>query len=114
MRVLWERGPGAVRAVWAVLNNERPLAYTTVMTVLSRLTEKGLVARDSTERPYRYRAAKSPEEFMAAVSSQRVDEVVSDFGEMAIAQFVARLKRLDPDRLKLLLKAFEDEPEEGA
>lgn len=37
----------------------RPLAVTTVLTVLSRLEKKGLVARERTSRPHRYRAVTS-------------------------------------------------------
>lgn len=110
MRVLWEQGPSTVRDVWAVLNADRPLAYTTVMTILSRLTEKSMVERDGKARSYCYRAAQSPEEFLAGISSQRVDEVMSDFGELAIAQFVQHLKQVDPERLRLLLRALEEEP----
>ncbi len=114
MGVLWERGPSTVRDVWEVLNTARPLAYTTGMTILSRLAEKGIVERESTGRSYRYHAAKTPDELLAGISLRRVEEVVSDFGEVAIAQFVDRMKRLDPDRLKELLRATEDMPEGGA
>ena len=56
MRVLW-RGPATTAEVHQALQAERPLALTTVATLLSRLEQKGAVAREAGPRPFRYRAA---------------------------------------------------------
>ncbi|MDP8957433.1 MAG: BlaI/MecI/CopY family transcriptional regulator, partial [Actinomycetota bacterium] len=60
MRVLWKaRRPLAVRDVLATLNEERsvPLAYTTVMTVMARLADKGILRRQRGGRSFLYKAA---------------------------------------------------------
>lgn len=55
MEVLWGAdAPMSVADVHAILNVERPLAYTTVMTVLDRLAKKGLVTRELVARAWRY------------------------------------------------------------
>ena len=59
MTHLWQTGTGTVAQVLAAANtgDARPLAYTTVMTVLVRLHEKGLVARVREGRQFRYAPA---------------------------------------------------------
>lgn len=52
MRVLWKQPGASVAQVRAAL--QRPLAYTTVMTVLERLSAKGVVARRKQGRAYSY------------------------------------------------------------
>ncbi|MGW7595755.1 BlaI/MecI/CopY family transcriptional regulator [Streptomyces asiaticus] len=103
MRVCWEaQAPVTVRAVLDRLNEgrERPLAYTTVMTVMTRLTEKGLLARAIQGRGYAYTAAVADE---AAIA---VREVLRAHGDAAVAHFAAEAS-LDPqlrDRLRRLLE----------
>lgn len=85
MAVLWDADSAmTVREVLQRINAERshPLAYTTVMTTLARLSSKGLVRRAREGRGYRYAAAVSD---TAAVA---VRSVVRDFGDAALAHFI--------------------------
>jgi predicted transcriptional regulator len=63
LRVLWERGPSAVRDVLDRLNEQRPepLAYTTVLRFLQIMTEKGLVVRAEGERGHIYQPSAPAE-----------------------------------------------------
>ncbi len=66
MALLWRRsGPVSVREVQESLNADRPLAYTTVMTVLDRLAKKGIVGRELEGRAWLYRAAVSRADLLA-------------------------------------------------
>ncbi len=56
MKALWESGELSVRAVRDHLAPRRPLAYTTVLTVLDRLARKGVVARRKVGRAHLYHA----------------------------------------------------------
>jgi len=56
LKVLWERGPSTVRDVMGVLNQDRPRAYTSVMSLLNVMTDKGLVVREPQGRAFVYRA----------------------------------------------------------
>jgi predicted transcriptional regulator len=105
MQAVWKAdGPVSVREVLARLNRRRSplLAYTTVMTVMSRLASKGVLTREVDGRGYRY-AAALPDEAAIAVR-----EVVRDFGEAAIAQFVDEA-RADPKLLRRLQKLLGDD-----
>ena len=54
LNVLWERGPCSVRQVMETLNRRRRRAYTSVMSLLGVMTEKGLLKRKLRGRGYLY------------------------------------------------------------
>src|SRR6476620_6813209 len=58
LKILWDRGPSTVRDVMNVLNEARPRAYTSVMSLLNVMTDKGLVVRQPQGRAFIYRAKK--------------------------------------------------------
>ena len=102
MEILWSaKRPMTVREVLEQANGHRadPLAYTTVMTVLSRLADKGVLARRREGRSFAYQPTAAD---AAAIAVRRV---VRDFGDSAVAHFVEEA-RADPGlraRLKRLL-----------
>ena len=103
MRVIWERGTVTVRDVLEVVTATRPLAYTTVMTIMSRLVEKGLLTVAKAGKTHHYRAAQTQEEFEAQAVGQVVQSLIDDFGgELAISQFVEKLSAVDPNNLARL------------
>ena len=98
MRVLWKaRRPVAVREVLAALNDERrtPLAYTTIMTVMARLADKGILKRHRGGRGFLYEAAARDAAEIA------VRNVMRDFGDSAVAHFIDEA-RADPRLLRRL------------
>ena len=104
MEVLWASpAPMSVRSVLEQLNVDRtpPLAYTTVMTVLARLTEKDILRRERDGRGYVYQAV------VRDAASIAVRSVVRDFGEAAVAGFVDEA-RADPRLLRRLQKLLDD------
>ena len=62
MKALWRSGRATVHQIRAELLPERPLAYTTVMTMMSRLAHKGAVVRSRHGRAHVYEAAVSATE----------------------------------------------------
>jgi len=54
LRALWSLGEGNVKAVQEIVARSRPLAYTTIMTVLDRLVRKGMLARRKVGRSFAY------------------------------------------------------------
>lgn len=105
MELLWAAdGPRSVRDVLEALNKGRrpALAYTTVMTVLSRLAEKGILERAPAGRGFSYSPAVRDE---AAIA---VRGVVRDYGEAALAHFVEQAKA-DPKLYRRLRRLLEGE-----
>ena len=103
MSIVWaSESPVAVRDVLDALNATRrdPLAYTTVMTVLSRLEAKRALKRSRVGRAYAYEPRAADEAGLA------VRHVLDSFGDAAVVRFVDEA-RADPsvmDRLRRLLE----------
>lgn len=103
MRLMWARRTATVRDILDLLvSADRPLAYTTVMTVMSRLVSKGLLARELTGKTHVYRAVLTREEFLRRVAAQQVRALVDEFGDLAIAQFLAQVSDISPQRRRQL------------
>ena len=107
MATFWEKSDGTVRDVVEQLNGRRrkKLAYTTVLTLVSRLWSRGLLARESEGRGFRYRPAKSRDELLADLSDELIDRLFSDFGEIAVARLGTKLDALDNERQQKLGQA---------
>ena len=100
MATFWDEGSATVREMVDELNGRRKpaLAYTTVLTLISRLWSRGLLAREPEGRGFRYRPAMSRDELLGELSDELIDRLFSDFGEIAVARLGARLDKLDPKR----------------
>lgn len=97
MEQLWARGPQTVAGVLQALNaaGERKLAYTTVMTILVRLHDKGYVERTATGRTFTYRAAMDEPALAATVGRRELSRLIERFGAASLARFAADLDRHD-------------------
>ncbi|MDQ1599819.1 MAG: hypothetical protein QOD68_1293 [Actinomycetota bacterium] len=110
-----ERGELANEVVAAVTGADRPLtpaevltelggdlAYTTVMTTLARLQEKGVLTRERVGRAFAYAPADS-----AAVTARRMRDVLNtgDDREVVLARF---LDELHPDEVPLLARLLHE------
>lgn len=69
LKILWERGPSTVRQVMEVLNRRRPRAYTSVMSLLAVMTDKGLLARELRGRAFVYRASAARQKTLGEMLS---------------------------------------------
>lgn len=100
MRAVWTgqvREPFTVREVLVLLPE---LAYTTVLTTMRRLADKGVLVADAAvgRKAYEYRAAGGPADFLAAESNREAAAAVQRYGDAALAAFAARLDDLDPEQ----------------
>jgi len=108
MNVLWDQGgwltPGEVHEI---LSRERPLAYTTVMTILVRLWDKGQLERQRDGRAYAYHPVKSRDTYVAA----RMHELLATAGDRSVAlnRFLDTIDPADRTQLRRLLKGRGDE-----
>jgi len=87
MHVVWELDGGTVRQVYEILNQQRPLAYTTVMTMMNILEEKGHLTRCKEGRAYRYQPVRPKSQ----VISGMVDDFVGRVFEGSAAPLVVSL-----------------------
>jgi|SRR5437588_4577226 len=105
MEEVWRReGETTVREVMEALNRrtKRPRAYTTYMTVMRRLNDKGLLKRRRTGRQDAYVPRLSEEEYQERRAAAEVRQLVDQFGDVALAHFARSLSTLDPARQRAL------------
>ena len=107
MRVLWDRADRflPVRKVLELLDDD--LAYTTVMTVMNRLYEKGMLRRRREGRAWSYRPSTSREAYAAATMADALS--VADNRTAALLHFVADLDSREAAALRRLLGSQPDE-----
>jgi len=105
MEVVWEKGPTTVSAVHKALRDKKDIAYTTVMTTMSRLAKKHLLTQDKSSSSYVYAPALPRSDFDRYVISGVVNALLDDYGEEAIDIFVDCLEHRDggKDHLKQLI-----------
>jgi predicted transcriptional regulator len=87
LSVLWPMGEGTVRDIHRALAETRLRAYTTVMTIMDRLEQKGIVARRKVGRAFLYQAMLSAEE----ARLKAVEKIVQGFFDGSTEALAAHL-----------------------
>ena len=108
--VLWEAEPDAwltVREVHAALTPTRDVAYTTVMTVMDRLSRKGQVVQRRDGRAYLYRPRASRSEMVAELLSDTLDDFSTHDRQSALVAFVEDASAADVAALREALARLE-------
>jgi predicted transcriptional regulator len=106
MEGVWDsdRDEVTVREIMETLNEraESPRAYTTYMTIMRRLDGKGLLTRRREGRTDIYRPVHSREEYADLRARAGVDQLVEQYGEVALGHFARQMAELDPQRRRQL------------
>ncbi len=105
MEIVWQsKNPISVRAVTETLKKKRKIAYTTVMTIMGRLVEKGLLKRTVSDRAYTYKEVYSKDTFITKTAHKIIKNFISNFGDGAVAHFAQEVNKLSPQKQKELKK----------
>ena len=106
MKVVWGRGASTVRDVYEALLERRKIAYTTVMTMMNILEQKGYLKKTSKERAYLYQAAKPQKQVIRGMVREFVDRVFNGSAEPLLLHLVEdrRLKRSDLEEIRRMLE----------
>ena len=104
MEELWAQGEASVRSVMESLNARAPKdrAYTTYMTIMSRLHKKGALERRREGKTDFYKPVHDRDEYMARRAGSEVDSLVAQYGDAALSHFARRMAGLDPARRRAL------------
>ena len=109
---LWDRGrPALVREIVQDLREDRPLAYTTVMTVMDNLHRKGWLRRERDGRAWRYEPPGSRSGYTAALMNDAL--ATSADRRTALAHFALQMSPHDAALLREALDQALREPEAG-
>jgi len=105
MSVLWRRGSGTVAEVREALEDD--LAYTTVLTVLQTLEEKGFVRHEEEGRAYRYHPLVAAGSAGASALDRLLDKVFEGSAARLLAHLVSD-RDLDPDELARMRRVLDE------
>jgi predicted transcriptional regulator len=89
LKVLWDRGKATVREIYQELkprDGEGELAYTTVLSLLQTMEQKGLVGHESAGKAYRYYALALRDSTFRSLAGSFLDQVFDG----ALGEYVAR------------------------
>lgn len=102
MQILWQEGSSTVKKVHRKLAQQRDIAYTTVMTTMSRLADKGVLNRERDGLAYVYTPVISEDEFVNLVVRQVLDGLLDDYSDTAISYMIDYLAHNNPTELRRL------------
>src|ERR1700753_1771977 len=104
MKQLWTSGEAPVRGVRAALNKGRRKkgASTTYMPIMARLHKKGMLVRRREGKTDFYAPSRDREEYMALRARAQVEDLVAQYGDVALSNFAEQMASLDPARRRAL------------
>lgn len=111
MNCMWDQKTASVRDIHNCLSKQKDIAYTTVMTIMSRLTEKGFLKRGLVGNQYIYKPAKRRTSFMKNTISTMAKSIMNNFGEEALLTFIDEIDKqgLSEEKKKELIAKLQDE-----
>lgn len=111
MKVVWRTDEATVRDVHDALNEERPVAYTTVMTMMRILEGKGYLTKATNEKAHVYRPAKPSQQVIGGMVRDFLDRVF-DGASDALLVHLARDNKLTPKQKKMVRQLIDEQDAE--
>jgi len=103
LKVVWQRGSATVREVCDDLARQRKIAYTTVLTMMGILEQKGHLTKTPGERAYVYSSAHSEQQVRSAMVKEFVDRVFDGSARPLLVHLVEQ-SGLSDEELEALLR----------
>ncbi len=107
MKVVWDLQTATVRDVYEALLRRRKIAYTTVMTMMNILEEKGHLRKRVGERAHIYRPAQAKSKVLRAMLQDFVSRVFNGSAEPLLVQLV-KDRHLSPEDLEEMARAIRE------
>ena len=107
MKVVWDRGSATVRDVYEALRAQRPIAYTTVLTMMKVLDRKGYLETDRGERAHVYKPSLPRQRVVGDMIREFVDRVFNGSAE-PLVQHLVRDGRLSEADLQKIVRRLRE------
>jgi BlaI family transcriptional regulator, penicillinase repressor len=106
MKIVWRAGASTVRGVYEDLLERRKIAYTTVMTMMNILEQKGYLKKTQKDRAYVYQATRPQKQVIRGMVREFVDRVFNGSAEPLLLHLVEdrRLSENDLDEIRRLMR----------
>ncbi len=107
LKVLWDRGPSTVRQVLEVMEEQRPVGYTTVLKMLQIMRDKRLVRCDTRREPHIYRHRQLPRTILRQLAGDLLERAF-DGSARGLLLHALDHKRASPEELSELRRLIDD------
>jgi predicted transcriptional regulator len=107
MKVVWRLDEATVRDVYEALREARPVAYTTVMTMMKILEEKGYLRKRLVDRAHVYRPTRPRQQVVGAMLRDFVDRVFDGAPDNLLLH-LAKDSALTPKQRRIINRLLED------
>jgi predicted transcriptional regulator len=107
MKVVWRRDKATVRDVYEALRETRQVAYTTVMTMMKILEEKGYLKKTSVDRAHVYKPAKPRQQVVGAMVRDFLDRVF-DGASDSLLLHLAKDNKLTEKQRRIVKQIIEE------
>lgn len=109
LKVVWRLEDASVREVYETLRKRRPVAYTTVMTMMGTLEAKGFLKKRAAGRAFRYRPARPEARVITSLVREFVERVFDGASRPLLAHLVTErgLTKEEREELKRLIDEAE-------
>jgi BlaI family transcriptional regulator, penicillinase repressor len=110
MKIVWRRGQATVRDVYETLRERRRVAYTTVMTVMNVLEEKGHLEKTKADRAYVYRPTRPQQQVVGQMVTDFVDRVFDGAAAGLFLHLVKgkQLSKAERERIRRAIEEMEE------
>lgn len=95
LELLWKNSPASVHDIHTILCDKKDLAYTTVMTVMTRLADKGLLSKEKDGKQFIYSPALTRTELSGSFVTSALSNLGNDLSIPALAHFVQGISSED-------------------
>lgn len=108
LQVLWDRGPATVREVLEILNEKKQRAYTSVMSLLNVMTEKGLLERQPQGRAFLYSPTQAREETLSGMVGDLLERAFAGSTNALVTHLLAEAQpsARELDEIHKLIETF--------
>jgi len=107
MKIVWSKGTATVRDVYEELLNHRRIAYTTVMTMMGILEQKGHLKKSADERAYVYSPTQPQREVLRTMVHDFVTRVFNGSSKPLLVHLLED-KNISPEELDEITKLLQD------
>ncbi|MGE7918862.1 BlaI/MecI/CopY family transcriptional regulator [Viridibacillus sp. NPDC093762] len=108
MDILWNDVEMTIKDVQQILDQEKLTNFNTVMTVMNRLVDKGILQKRTEGRSSLYKPVLSRDDFLNTQSKEMTNELMDEFGNVVVSHMLDALEDVDDDLVAMLEKKIKE------
>lgn len=115
LNLLWDRGPATVREVMDELNQQRRRAYTSVMSLLNVMVDKGLLNRKPHGRAFLYAPKAGREKTLGRLVEDLLSRAFAGSADLLVSHLLDRAKpsHTELDEIRKVIQSYQQEQMSG-